>query len=189
MKCITTTSTRETPTSQWTDAQTDVLSRQSPTILVRNINQNTNLNIRNIKHKNTFQIEILQSQSSSPEACDYTLGDEPCALEFLTHFMGDIHQPLHVSFAYDRGGNSVQVMFFTTRTNLHECWDTKMIQKWTKEVDDAVSQLTQIMQNNQSMVEYYSSNLDVTTMASESFDYVLNSVYDYTTKNGSKFYR
>jgi hypothetical protein len=29
------------------------------------------------------------------------------ALKFLGHFMGDLHQPLHVSFQDDRGGNSV----------------------------------------------------------------------------------
>jgi len=128
--------------------------------------------------------QILQSEASNPFACDYTLGDEPCALEFLTHFCGDIHQPLHVSFAYDRGGNSVQVMFFTTKTNLHDCWDTRMIQKWTKDVDTVVTELQQIMSQNSSMVEYYASNMDVETMASESFYYVLTTVYNYTMQNG-----
>src|SRR5579871_2648772 len=33
--------------------------------------------------------------------------DEPHALAFLVHFVGDIHQPLHVS-GTDRGGNTVK---------------------------------------------------------------------------------
>jgi S1/P1 Nuclease len=31
------------------------------------------------------------------------------ALKFLTHFCGDIRQPLHVSFASDYGGNDITV--------------------------------------------------------------------------------
>jgi len=30
------------------------------------------------------------------------------SLKFLGHWIGDIHQPLHVSFADDRGGNSIR---------------------------------------------------------------------------------
>ncbi|GAX19957.1 hypothetical protein FisN_1Lh571 [Fistulifera solaris] len=33
------------------------------------------------------------------------------ALKFLTHFVGDIHQPLHASRTTDRGGNSIHVHF------------------------------------------------------------------------------
>ena len=33
------------------------------------------------------------------------------ALKFLTHFVGDIHQPLHASRTTDRGGNSIHVSF------------------------------------------------------------------------------
>jgi S1/P1 Nuclease len=31
------------------------------------------------------------------------------ALESLGHWVGDVHQPLHVSFEDDRGGNSIKV--------------------------------------------------------------------------------
>mmetsp|Transcript_29852 Transcript_29852/g.39717 ORF Transcript_29852/g.39717 Transcript_29852/m.39717 type:complete len:408 (+) Transcript_29852:58-1281(+) len=31
------------------------------------------------------------------------------ALKFLTHFMGDVHQPLHVSRTSDRGGNTIGI--------------------------------------------------------------------------------
>ncbi|KAJ3704096.1 hypothetical protein LUZ61_007801 [Rhynchospora tenuis] len=41
------------------------------------------------------------------------------ALMFLAHFMGDVHQPLHVGFTTDAGGNGITVYWYTTKTNLH----------------------------------------------------------------------
>lgn len=49
------------------------------------------------------------------------------ALKFLIHFVGDIHQPLHVGFTSDRGGNSLHGTFFSASTNLHSVWDTAII--------------------------------------------------------------
>lgn len=50
------------------------------------------------------------------------------ALRFLTHFVVDLHQPLHVGRASDRGGNQIRVV--TTdglEVNLHRFWDTEAI--------------------------------------------------------------
>lgn len=49
------------------------------------------------------------------------------ALAFYTHFVGDIHMPLHVGHAHDKGGNSVKVRWFGQPTNLHAVWDSKLI--------------------------------------------------------------
>lgn len=49
------------------------------------------------------------------------------ALKLLVHFIGDIHQPLHVSYAKDRGGNSIDVTAFGKKSNLHRVWDTDLI--------------------------------------------------------------
>jgi hypothetical protein len=48
------------------------------------------------------------------------------ALEFLGHWVGDIHQPLHVSFADDRGGNDIKVSG-CPRNNLHAVWDACLV--------------------------------------------------------------
>ncbi len=46
------------------------------------------------------------------------------ALMFLGHWLGDIHQPLHVSFASDFGGNKVKITSTDNKcTNLHWLWD------------------------------------------------------------------
>jgi hypothetical protein len=49
------------------------------------------------------------------------------ALKYLVHFVGDTHQPLHVSNNHDRGGNGVAVTFRGNLTNLHAVWDTEII--------------------------------------------------------------
>ncbi|MBD0327548.1 MAG: S1/P1 nuclease [Pyrinomonadaceae bacterium] len=49
------------------------------------------------------------------------------ALQFIVHFMGDIHQPLHDADNNDRGGNNFKVTFFGRPTNLHHVWDSDMI--------------------------------------------------------------
>ncbi|KAF9587966.1 hypothetical protein IFM89_006291 [Coptis chinensis] len=41
------------------------------------------------------------------------------ALLFLSHFMGDLHQPLHVGFTSDEGGNTIQLRWFKHKSNLH----------------------------------------------------------------------
>src|SRR5690606_39168284 len=49
------------------------------------------------------------------------------ALQFLVHFVVDVHQPLHVGLAADRGGNDVAVRYGRNETNLHAFWDTVAI--------------------------------------------------------------
>ncbi len=49
------------------------------------------------------------------------------ALRWLVHLYGDLHQPLHVGLALDRGGNTVDVEWFGRRTNLHRVWDSAII--------------------------------------------------------------
>ncbi len=51
------------------------------------------------------------------------------ALKFVAHFVADIHQPLHVGYKFDRGGNDVAVEFFDQKTNLHRVWDTMILRR------------------------------------------------------------
>ena len=47
------------------------------------------------------------------------------ALAFLSHFVGDIHQPLHVGENDDQGGNKVKASYgIAPGYNLHSIWDT-----------------------------------------------------------------
>lgn len=53
--------------------------------------------------------------------------DRLIALKSLGHWVGDIHQPLHVSFADDRGGNGIKVSGDGCN-NLHATWDTCLVE-------------------------------------------------------------
>ncbi|KAI0316084.1 phospholipase C/P1 nuclease domain-containing protein [Amylostereum chailletii] len=50
------------------------------------------------------------------------------ALKFLIHFVGDLHQPLHLT-GRDRGGNGDKVSWDGRVTNLHSLWDGLLIAK------------------------------------------------------------
>jgi hypothetical protein len=52
--------------------------------------------------------------------------DAASALALLVHFVGDLHQPLHVGGA-DAGGNAVKVQWLGADTNLHAVWDSDLI--------------------------------------------------------------
>ena len=49
------------------------------------------------------------------------------ALKNLIHFVGDAHQPMHISRKEDKGGNTIQLQFDSKGTNLHALWDSKLI--------------------------------------------------------------
>ncbi|KAK4052763.1 hypothetical protein OIV83_002050 [Microbotryomycetes sp. JL201] len=54
--------------------------------------------------------------------------DDYVAVKFLVHFIGDLHQPLHLTNR-DRGGNSFMIKFEGRSMNLHGLWDNQLIAK------------------------------------------------------------
>jgi len=63
------------------------------------------------------------------------------ALEFVVHFVGDLHQPLHSADNNDQGGNKVQVIFFGQPGNLHSVWDGGIIRREKQWGDQLASTL------------------------------------------------
>jgi hypothetical protein len=43
------------------------------------------------------------------------------------HFVVDVHQPLHVGRAADRGGNAIEILVDRRPTNLHQLWDSGLL--------------------------------------------------------------
>ncbi|MEM7087882.1 MAG: S1/P1 nuclease [Bacteroidota bacterium] len=68
-------------------------------------------------------VSVLKSDTSTKE-------EKVFHLKLLVHFVGDLHQPLHVGKAADKGANDFQVEWFNEGTNLHSVWDTKMIESY-----------------------------------------------------------
>jgi hypothetical protein len=99
------------------------------------------------------------------------------SLKFLTHFLGDIHQPLHVSRKTDRGGNAIAVHFdslfknsnkgilnqtkSTTKIwNLHAVWDDGIIEK---AISDLFHRSRKKMEENlMQQLELYITNGELT---------------------------
>jgi hypothetical protein len=85
-----------------------------------------------------YDFKILQAK-------EQTDASRLVALKSLGHWVGDIHQPLHVSFLDDRGGNTIR----TTGQcpgNLHAVWDTCLVQYAVgPDVSDAVTDLLAVI--------------------------------------------
>jgi len=69
----------------------------------------------------------IQNYTARVQDSSISFDQQNEALKFLTHFVGDIHQPLHVGFLQDEGGNTLNGYFLSSSTTLHEVWDSYII--------------------------------------------------------------
>jgi len=63
-------------------------------------------------------------------------------LLFLFHLVGDLHQPLHVGYEQDKGGNTVQLNYRGQGTNLHSFWDSGIISTQNIGLSDCINAKT-----------------------------------------------
>ena len=89
------------------------------------------------------------------------------AMMFLGHWLGDIHQPLHASFADDRGGNQVRVSGFEECKNLHSVWDYCLIAASKMSRRDLKRLLSVVARNT--VAQQVKPTLDPLDWANESF--------------------
>lgn len=69
------------------------------------------------------------------------------ALKYLIHFVGDVHQPLHLGNRKDRGGGTLHLKFRGEKSSLHYLWDgglidfkSKKLRLYARELAERVSQ-------------------------------------------------
>jgi hypothetical protein len=70
-------------------------------------------------------LAILRSSSASG-------AQKATAILHIGHWFGDLHQPLHISFEDDRGGNSINAPGLCSgsyEASLHSVWDTCVIER------------------------------------------------------------
>jgi hypothetical protein len=65
-------------------------------------------------------ISIVKNKNASDD-------DKIFHLKMLVHLIGDLHQPMHVGRVEDKGGNTIQLQWFKSGTNLHRVWDSNLI--------------------------------------------------------------
>ena len=90
-------------------------------------------------------IEVLKSPK-------YNKKEKSFHLKLLVHFIGDLHQPMHLGRKEDRGGNDIKLFWFGSITNLHRIWDTQIIESHNMSYTELASDLP-IFSSNQIKVE------------------------------------
>ena len=89
-------------------------------------------------------IDILKSDTTTKK-------EKAFYLRMLVHFVGDLHMPLHVGIADDKGGNQFQVQWFNDGTNLHSVWDTKIIESYNMSYSELAANAESL---SKSQIEY-----------------------------------
>jgi len=97
------------------------------------------------------------------------------ALRFLAHFVGDLHQPLHVGNGEDWGGNKIRVNWYGKKANLHGIWDYEILKKAGITYPDSLEYLQEIKPEN--------SAGDVLAWIRTSFRLARNNAYKDTEGN------
>lgn len=89
------------------------------------------------------QTDVLRNPESTKE-------EKALALKMVTHFLGDVHQPMHMGHRSDLGGNRWTVKYFKTPANLHSVWDSKLPEsahkwsysEWQQQIDRSTPEET-----------------------------------------------
>lgn len=105
-------------------------------------------------------------------------------IKMLFHLVGDLHQPLHVGYGDDRGGNSVHVTYLgKSKKNLHQVWDETIIHSQKIKMEDCIA-----MANGLSAADLKAAKkVDVLVWMNESRA-LLPSVYAFREDNITKTY-
>lgn len=127
-----------------------------------------------------FCIATLKDKNTSKE-------DQVFYLKMLIHFVGDLHQPLHVGHEADKGGNDIKVSWFGRNSNLHRVWDGDMIDDYGMSYTELAHNLPYVYKNQ--IVElqkgsvldwiYESQSLAATIYSSAKMDEKLSYRYSY----------
>ena len=93
------------------------------------------------------------------------------ALRLLIHFVGDLHQPFHVSYKDDLGGNKLMVQAFGRKSNMHKVWDSELIQRRLKDTKGGWATMSADLRQSITPAELkkWTASADPAVWANESF--------------------
>ncbi|MGA0155682.1 MAG: S1/P1 nuclease [Flavobacteriaceae bacterium] len=123
-------------------------------------------------------IEVLSNKQSSES-------DKSFHLKLLIHFIGDLHQPLHVGRSEDQGGNRIQVSWFSRNSNLHRVWDSDLIDGYNMSYEELAQELMRSTEREEIMVIQEGNYLDWV----EESHQMAKVVYASATSGGKLSYR
>jgi hypothetical protein len=95
---------------------------------------------------------------------------------FLFHLIGDLHQPLHIAYPSDKGGNDFKLSFMgASNSNLHATWDSEIIEFKATSMADVLNSKKYTSQQLESV-----EKIDVIAWGKQSRGYLKNA---YAVKN------
>lgn len=107
-------------------------------------------------------------------------------IAMLTHFVGDIHQPLHCAERDgDRGGNGFEVRLRNAKINLHSLWDHAvsnafLLKRASADADYTAAARTIIARHPIAGYSRQALSLKPLNWAKESYELAINSAYEGT---------
>ena len=103
------------------------------------------------------------------------LSDEDVKMKIciIFHLVGDLHQPLHVGFGTDKGGNTQQINYNGKGTNLHSFFDSGIINARNISLSDCLALNTYSKHQIKRL-----GKINTVKWAKESRSY-LPTIYDY----------
>lgn len=127
-----------------------------------------------------FCIATLKDKNTNRE-------DQIFYLKMLVHFVGDLHQPLHVGHEEDKGGNDIKVSWFGKSSNLHRVWDGDMIDDYNMSYTELAHNLPYVYKNQIEELQkgsvldwiYESQSLAAAIYSSAKMDEKLSYRYSY----------
>ena len=105
------------------------------------------------------------------------------ALKFLVHFVGDLHQPMHLGRKGDKGGNKVDFNWFGKKTNLHSVWDGSLIESQRMSFSEFSKYLQDKFEPRKAEFKKYNVLQSV-----EAVYAVRNLIYAYDTSDTSNYH-
>lgn len=109
------------------------------------------------------------------------------ALKFVVHFIGDLHQPLHVGLQEDLGGNRVRGFFFDDATNLHRIWDSSIIEKEYGSTTPKNIETMIIMETAPETIDGYGASMDLLDWIADSRKVMNDGVYPAEETDSFRF--
>jgi hypothetical protein len=94
------------------------------------------VNGANIMYQLELMIKELKNHSKFSDA------EMKTKIAVLFHLIGDLHQPLHVGYGFDKGGNDMDVNYNDKKTNLHSLWDSRIIESKGVSLQDCLNSNT-----------------------------------------------
>lgn len=122
-------------------------------------------------------IRIVKDEKSSRD-------DRIFYLKMLIHFIGDLHQPMHVGRLEDKGGNDIQLQWFNQGTNLHKVWDANLINDYGMSYTELADKLPEVSKKQIKAIQ----EGDVYDWVEESQD-VADRIYDSVEVGEKLYYR